>query len=511
MRRSIIYIIKYIFAALVFTSLFRCGQENTGEVFYKEDELPITAYLETNADNYSTLLEILDITGFGPVLNAYGHYTFFAPDNNAFSEYLHAYGYTSVDEFDVSFLKTLVKYHLISNEIETSYLPNGVLSDTTYTGDNLVFAFGEGGLSNITINGKSQIIERDIQVANGFINRVNKVIDPVFLSVFDQLEANEENSIFSQALSETGLSDTLKQIYVPLGNEINVKTRFTVFCESDAVFHDAGIVSFEDLKARYSNSDNLRDPENGLNRFMGYHILPGTYFLNELDSFNYATLADNKLINVKLTGDILLNSHSEQGLPGESFSRVIRDISNKAARNGVLHSIDKVLEIYNPKAVYFTFDLTSYPGLQLGQSYTHKDLVDFTGIRAENTGLWYRLSLLDEDSSYLETTTKNIGWTVEFTLPPMVPGYYKIRLHWVSDGDRSESVQAFWDGETLGPVFSMRQQKRPPVSPPEWLYDFRVAMDLGTVILDETRGHKIKFFALTEGFGEFDYLSFWPE
>jgi hypothetical protein len=244
---------------------------------------------------------------------------------------------------------------------------------------------------------------------------------------------------------------------------------------------------------------------------MGYHILPGTYYLNELDSFNYITLAKNKLINVKLAGDILLNAHTEQGLPGESCQRVIREKSNESARNGVIHTIDEIMAIYEPRAVYFTFDLTSYPGISLGQAYTHEDLDYIKGIRAENTGIWYRLSLLDEDSSYLETTTGNIGWTVEFTLPPMVPGHYKIKLHWVSDGDRSESVQAFWDGETLGPVFSMRQQKRPPIVPPEWLYDFRVAMDLGTVILDETRGHKIKFFAMTEGLGEFDYLSFWPE
>jgi uncharacterized surface protein with fasciclin (FAS1) repeats len=511
MRRRIIHIFKYFIAALVFAGLFHCGRDKGDEVFYKENELPVTAYLEAHKDSYSTLLEVLSVTGFGPALNAYGHFTFFAPDNEAFSEFIHAYGHTSIADFDVSFLKTLVKYHLISQEIETSYLPNGVLADTTYTGDNLVFAFGEEGLSSIMINGKSMIVERDIQVANGFVNRLDKVLDPVFLSVYDLIETGGDNSIFSQALLETGLSDTLRQIYVPMGEENTVKTRFTVFSEPDAIFHEAGITSFNDLKTRYSDSENLTDPANGLYKFMAYHILTGAYYLNELDSFNYATLAKNKLINVKLTGDILINSHSEQGIPGESASRVIREISNRQARNGVIHSIDKVMEIYDPGAVYFTFDLASYPGLQLGQSYTHEDLEDIKGISAENTGIWYRLSLLDEDSSYLETTTESIGWTVEFTLPPIVPGHYKIKLHWVSDGDRSESVQAFWDGETLGPVFSMRQQKRPPVSPPEWLYDFRVAMDLGTVILDETKGHKIKFFALTEGLGEFDYLSFWPE
>lgn len=513
MRRTIMHIIKYLAAGLAFLTLMQCNRNETIEVFYKEDEMLISAYLESHADKYSTLLEVLEITGIKPVLNAYGHYTFFAPDNNAFDEFINAYGYNSVRDFDIPFLKTLVKYHLIGKEIETNYLPNGVLSDTTYSGDNLVFTFGEGGLNSITINGEAQIAERDIQVANGFINRVDKVLDPVFLSVYDKLESLGKYDIFVQALRVTGLSDTLSRIYVPLNQEMNIRTRFTLFCETDAVFNEDGIHSLEELKSRYSNTGNLKDPENGLHKFMAYHCLPGVFYLNQLDSFNYNTLTPNKLVNVKLTGDLLLNWHmkTDEVLPVESFVKIIRENSNRSAKNGVIHAIDKVLELYEPRPVYFTFDLTSYQGMDIGQTYTQKELKAIKGISAENTGIWYRMSLLDEDSSYLETTTKNIGWTVEFDLPPIVQGRYKIRLHWVSDGDRAEAVQTFWDGVIFGSEFSMRQQKRPPVSPPEWIYDFRVAYDLGTVILDETKPHKIKFFGLTEGLGEFDYLSFWPE
>ena len=477
-------------------------QDQGNDVFYKENELLISAYLEAHSDTYSTLLEVLQITGIEPVLNAYGHFTFFAPDNNAFTAFIAASGYSSIGEFDVSYLTTLVKYHLINKEIETSYLPNGVLADTTWSGDNLVFDFGEGGLSNVLINGKSRITERDIRVANGFINRIDQVIDPVFLSVFDQLEKLGNYSIFAQALTQTGFADTLKRIYVPLGEDITVKTRYTLFCESDEVFQQSGIGNFEQLKNTYSDSDNLFDPANGLHKFMGYHCLPELYYLNQLDSFNYATLAENKLLNVKPAGEIWLNFPR---------IRVLRENSNISAKNGVIHAIDNVMEVGEPSPAYFEFDLTSYPGLELGKTYATDDLKEIGSIRSEKTGLWYRMSVLDEDSSYLETTTTSIGWTVEFTLPPMVPGKYKVTLHWVSDQDRTESVQTFWDGDMLGPAFSMRQQKRPPMVPPEWLYDFRVAMDLGTVILDETRSHKIKFFALSEGLGEFDYLSFTPE
>jgi uncharacterized surface protein with fasciclin (FAS1) repeats len=484
----------------------QCGSDQGNDMFYKENELQITSYLAAHADTYSTLLEVLQITGIQPALNAYGHFTFFAPDNDAFAALIAASGHTSVKEFDVSYLTTLVKYHLINKEVETSYLPDGVLADTTWSGDNLVFDFGEGGLSNLLINGKARIKERDIRVANGFINRIDQVIDPVFLSVFDQLEKLGNYSIFTEALTQTGYADTLKRIYIPIGEDITVKSRFTLFCEPDEIFQQSGIGSFDDLKAAYSNSDDLLDPANGLHQFVGYHCLPDIYYLNQLDSFNYITLAENKLMSVKPAGEIWLNFR-----PSGPPIMVLRDKSNIPAKNGVIHAIDNVMEVIEPSPAYFRFDLTSYPGLELGKTYTSDELKQIGRIRSDKTGLWFRMSVLDEDSSYLETTTVSIGWTVEFTVPPMVPGKYKVTLHWVSDQDRTESVQTFWDGDMLGPVFSMRQQKRPPMVPPEWLYDFRVAMDLGTVILDETRQHNIKFFALSEGLGEFDYLSFTPE
>lgn len=487
--------------------LFRCNDKEKLEVFYHEDELLIADYLERHADIYSTMLEVLDITGIRPVLNAYGHYTFFVPDNEAFDKFIAASGHTSIQEFDTDFLKSLIKYHLIGKEIETSYLPNGVLADTTFSGDQLVFTFGEGGLSNITVNGESQITERDIKVSNGFVNRVNTVFSPVFLSLYDQLKTLGNYSTFADALEATGLSDTLSRIYVPLNEEKDIRTRFSLFCESDEVFGQAEISNLQDLVIRYSDSEDLTDPENGLYQFMAYHCLSDVLYLNQLDSFNYNTLAANMLVGVTHSGDIFLNA-DEDVLSGV---KIIRENSNKSAKNGVIHALDKVLEPFEPGPAYFTFDLASYQGIEIGKTYTQKELTTMSGIVAENTGIWYRMSFLDEDSSYLETTSPNIGWTVEFELPAIVKGRYRIRLHWVSDSDRSQNVQTFWDGVQFGPVFTMRQQKRPPMVPPEWLYDFRAIQDIGTVFLDETEPHKIKFFGLTEGLGEFDYLSFWPE
>jgi hypothetical protein len=39
-----------------------CQEENPNEVFYEEEELLITAYLEEHSSTYSTLLRVLEIT-----------------------------------------------------------------------------------------------------------------------------------------------------------------------------------------------------------------------------------------------------------------------------------------------------------------------------------------------------------------------------------------------------------------------------------------------------------------
>ena len=510
--------IKFLLLSVCTTVLMiiiysNCDRDESYEVFYEEEDLLISAYLEEHSDEFSSLLRVLEITRIKQILNAYGHYTFFAPDNNAFDRFCKDNGRSSVEDFDIDYLTTLVKYHLLDIDIETNFLPNGVLPDTNYTGDNLIFSFAEGGLHNIMVNGEATITERDIKVENGYINKINGVLTPVFLSVYDKLTEEEQFTLFARALEATGLSDTLSQIRIQLRENKYIKSRFTIFTESDQVFNKAGIHSLNDLKMKYSDSEDITSPDNGLYKFIAYHCVPGLFYLNQLDSTNYHTLARNKLISVDLKDDIYLNWHTyvDNGQTKDSHIKIIRDDSNNPTKNGVYHSIDKLLEVYDPDPVFVKIDFTDYQGIDINNVYTQQDIEYINGLSVENTGLWYRMSILDEDSSYLETTSRSLGWTVEFDLPPITKGTYKVFVHWVSDQDRCGAVQAFWDDQILGYEFSMERKKRPPKRPPEWVYDFRVAHELGVVLLSETKPHKIKFIALKDGLGEFDYLTLRPD
>jgi uncharacterized surface protein with fasciclin (FAS1) repeats len=489
--------------------LFGFRKEEPLEVFFEEEELLISAYLEEHVDKYSSLIRVLEIAGLKNTLNAYGHYTFFAPDNDAFQKFCEDHGKGSVEDFEKDYLVTLVRYHLIDVEMESSYFRDGAIPDTTYSGDYLVITFSEGGLETILVN-DALITERDIYVENGIIHRINRVLTPLVGSIFDRIQAFETFSIFREALEITGLEDTLDLIRIDFNEDIFIRSRFTVFAEPDEKYREKGITSVSDLVSRYSDTGDPANKEDGLYQFMAYHVVPGLHFLNEIDSFNYPTLAENMLINVKLENQIYVNWHLEKdgGQTTEKFITVIEEHSNLQAKNGVLHEIDNIMEPYEPDPAYLVIDLTDYQGLSLGQSYTEKDLEDIPGLTAENTGLSFRNSILADGEKNLPTTSESPGWAVEFRLAPILHGKYDVYLHWASHQSNSGSAQGFWDGARFGGLFSFVHNKRWPGV--EWLYNYNTSTYMGRLLLTETATHTIKFISLADGYGNFDYMVLQP-
>ena len=509
MKRSIIVTMLLWMTVIAGVFLTGCREEEPIEVFFEEDELLIADYLEEHADKYSSLIRVLEITDLKNTLNTYGHYTFFAPDNDAFSDFCTRSGKASVEEFDKEYLKILVKYHLIDIEIESSYFRDGAITDTTYTGDYLVIAFAEGGLEAIHVN-DALILERDIQVENGIIHKIDKVLAPIVGSIFSQLKEFGDYSIFTRAIELCGLSDTLDQVNIHLYEDLFIRSRFTLFAEPDEVYNQEGIYTAEDLFTRYSDTGDPLRKDDGFYQYMAYHVIPGLYYLNNIDSFNYSTLAENMLINVKMDEDIHLNYYmaGNGGKPAENYITIVEEKSNHQAKNGVFHSIDRILEPGIPAPVYVVIDLTRYQGLGFGQACTEKDLEYIKGISAENTGIYFGNSILNDGETNLQTTTDKVGWEVEFELPPILRGQYDVVLHWASHQSNTRQVQGFWDGARLGDPISFVHNKRWPGV--EWKYDYNTSQWLGRLQFTETKPHTLKFISLEAGYGVFDYLALWP-
>jgi uncharacterized surface protein with fasciclin (FAS1) repeats len=511
MKSTVVHIIRIIFFTFVVHSLLiNCREEEPLEVFFEEEELLISTYLEKHPEDYSLLIRVLEITNLKSTLNAYGHYTFFAPDNGAFEAFLVQQGKSSVDEFDPGYLTTLIRYHLLDQEIESSYFRDGVIQDTTYSGDRLVITLSSGGLETIMVN-ESNITERDIHLENGILHRLDGVMTPIVGSIVDRIDETEGFSIFSEALEISGLSDTLGIIRVDLNEDIFIRSRFTIFAEPDDVYNQEGITSAADLLARYSDTGDPTSTKDGFYQHMAYHVVPGLYFLNVIDSFNYSTLAKNQLINVQVTENISLNSINGggNGQPAGSSIMVVEERSNRQAKNGVFHEIDHMLIPREPPPVYLVVDLTDYQGISIGQEYTEEELRDIPGISSDHTGIYYRNSILGDGETNLQTTSSSAGWLVEFELDPILRGKYDVHLYFASHRDNTNKVQGFWDGARFGSVLDFEHQKRDP-SPGEWLRDFNTSEYIGRLLLTETTSHKLKFISLEGGYGNFDYLEFIP-
>ena len=119
-----------------------------------------------------------------------------------------------------------------------------------------------------------------------------------------------------------------------------------------------------------------------------------------------------------------------------------------------------------------------------------------------------RNSILSDGETNLQTTETKAGWSVEFSIPPIVRGKYDIYFHWASYETNTNWAQAFWDGARLGETFSFEHQKRWPGQ--EWKRDFNTSHYLGRLVLTETEAHTLRFVSLMDGYGNFDYLVLRP-
>jgi uncharacterized surface protein with fasciclin (FAS1) repeats len=216
------------------------------------DEVNITGYLQLHPDKFSSFLKILSITGDEGFLSVYGAYTAFVPDNNAITAYLQTKGKTGVESIDVQELKDLVKFHLLQDTISTSSFSDGKLNKLTMYGQYLITgASNKDGFTRITVNRQANIIQSNIRVGNGIIHVIDHVLQPAVFTLAAMIENDPKYSIFSQAIKETGLYDTLN--ILPVANTDSSRAWLTVLAESDSVLKNAGYNSYADLKARFSH------------------------------------------------------------------------------------------------------------------------------------------------------------------------------------------------------------------------------------------------------------------
>lgn len=248
------------------------------------------------------------------LLAARGNYTCFAPTNEAIDLYIDSLlTIGEVSSKEVSELPDSVAEYIVFNSI-IDHGNNDPIASTefdkaeNYANMNdryITFTYtnAEDGSTVIYANTNSKITELDIEVENGYIHVIDKVLSPSKATVADLIEATPNLSFFGRLLELTGWDDKLLvwrdndyEDFEEAGEVISTKTGnsqypehrylgFTVFVEPDSVYEVNGINSVAELMTYLKNNayydeettsygEDYTNPENAVNQFVAYHILP---------------------------------------------------------------------------------------------------------------------------------------------------------------------------------------------------------------------------------------------
>ncbi|MCK4922259.1 MAG: fasciclin domain-containing protein [Bacteroidales bacterium] len=510
---------KWLIAAI---SIFSFSCDTSFEPsFVGEDAFTISQYIETNKEEYSMFWELLNITNLKNTLSMYNPhgngYTLFMPSNEAFNNYISGNEkYSSFDELlnDLDFANVLIRYHIVNGNIETNDFPFGALPDTTATGDFLTIGFDSSGDTTVyKINNKAPVITSNIELLNGYIHVIGETLEPVAFSGYDWLFENDDFSILSEALTISGLKDTLG-IFRNTRTGSLTKNYYTILAESDDVFSMKGINSIDDLIAEYGTPGlELTNLENEFYQFAAYHILEGSYFLDEFDeSSNYNTYANfpvkiNAGIEIKInpcsdTLDILIEDQDTTFL---NYVRLDLIESNILTKNGAIHILLDILNLTNPGRTKRTFEFFEEPVIKELKGTPGE--YEFTNPEEMEVLFWMgadRLKYVKSGSSIPTNNNDYIeiegDFVIEYTIPAILPGLYEVELKTESSNNKNATIQIYVDGKRIGGNFDLKSGGKP--------FDvFRV----GSIEFLKYEEHTITVSSLMPGKLTWDFLRFTPE
>ncbi|HEY3372773.1 MAG TPA: fasciclin domain-containing protein [Prolixibacteraceae bacterium] len=402
-------------------------------------------YIDSH-EEFSEFAKLVKMNDLGPLLGIRGPYTIMLPNNDAMFAFYKENGKSSLEEFDMNFLKTLVRNHLITNEISASDVGLGAIRDTNAIGDYLVTEF-QG--SDIILNKKSKIIHRDIRLANGYAHVIDRVIDPVIKDVYTVVSEDPSFKIFAEGLKLTGLKDTLQEIYIPFGKR-TARTRFTLLAVPDSVYQVNGINNVNDLiKWTGANPDSVTYLNNQFYRYMEYHCLNGAQYLNTFQSTLYPILSSDNNVSLTIDTDYKINY-----IPAtKKYTSFNVSRSNIPAKNGAIHTINDLLPVIQPEPTTLIFETTDFFDLKQGDYYQkyYKTFADgkntFKNIHWVGDYLQYHFKVAGSADLKSADCLQMIGWfSISVTFPKVMKGKWEVSIYQPTWQDIT-SCSVYIDGE----------------------------------------------------------------
>ncbi|MGJ3237211.1 MAG: fasciclin domain-containing protein [Anaerolineae bacterium] len=287
--------------------------------------MPVTAQEETiveiaaGNDDFSTLVAAVTAADLAETLSGEGPFTVFAPTNEAFTAALDELGLTLDDVVaDVDLLTSILTYHVVSGEVFSGDLSDG-MRVTTVNGATFVVNLSDESASLTDSAGRTvNITAVDIEASNGVIHVLDNVILPPSQNIVEIAVDNDDFSTLVAAVTAADLAETLSG-----------EGPFTVFAPTNEAFTAA-------LDELGLTLDDVVADVDLLANILTYHVVSGKVFSNDLSDGLEVTALNGASFTVNITDEGVTLT---DGL-GRVVNVVATDIEGT---NGVIHVIDNVI------------------------------------------------------------------------------------------------------------------------------------------------------------------------
>ena len=263
-----------------------------------------------DAGVFETLLAAAEEAGLVDALKAEGPLTVFAPNDEAFEQFLIDMEMEASDLLADPRLANVLKYHVVPGKVMSTDLSDGMKADTLLNPQQIEISINEG----VFLNEDIEVITPDVEASNGVIHVIDGVLWPNDI-VETAIDADDFN-ILVEAVVKADLVDALKSSGL-----------FTVFAPTDE--------AFENLITERDDVDSVEDllGLEELESILLYHVVSEQVMAEDvlgLDGVEVETLLEQKITISIENGDVIINDSNV----------IITDIQTL---NGVIHVIDKVL------------------------------------------------------------------------------------------------------------------------------------------------------------------------
>lgn len=480
-----------ICTALLF--LFSCEDPYKNNTYQIYDEYPTSTYLDTRSEDFSMWIEILKYSNMYNAINQASEvYTSFVPSNDAVTAFYAKKGVSSINDLDQDYVCELVKYHIINAEIgQENFLSGGRLTTPNVLGDYLSVSFdesdgSEGGINSILLNKEAHVTELAIKTTNGLVYVIDAVMTPLVETLYDRLEQNGNYSIFKSAIDLCGWGERLNTPYYieysTIGSISLVKQNFTILIVGDDVFGDNQISDINGLISLLGASEDYTNDNNALNKYVEYHILSQSKYLEDLFPFDEAdstiimdTQAPNEVLSTSnINGTYYINYKKSE----QTGITLVDGKTDIKARNGMIHEVNGIMPVTTPDPMPVIWDFCEYNDIaslvntygsennlgdcyQVYQTAEHQlDLAvdaitdfDYSAYTSASTSDWKRLGYLLTKANSTSTGNSygaykndlfivNLGYmgNVSMKTPVILKGKYKVELYYACAGSLSDFI-----------------------------------------------------------------------